>query len=423
MEVMPIAHRARLRLHAADAAVALVAGADSPEGRHLRALEPTPAESAGLAAAIIRSAETDDIHIASCVTPTSIALPAAALTGAHDAGSAENAIRVAVELAVRMGRAIDGPTALYRGIWPTCFAAPFAVAAALSRLRGLAADQCAHALSLALMMSSGRGGRFAGEPSGRWLLLMDAVADGIRAVEAATHGFKGDAGLLDGPWLKNAVGGAPDMHALVDDLDQAHAFEALGLKPFSTARQALAPVEALQTLLNEGLDPATVDSIEVLAPQAYAAMISRPLEASRSSGYVNVGFQMALAALRPVGLLDLDRSGLMDDGALHAFAARVRVTPDAALDALYPHRWPGEIRVYAGGEELRRRIDCPRGDASNPLSMEDVRRKAQGLLAPLMSMTDADATFTTFVQAFETDAAFAAATSRMREALRHGAGG
>lgn len=132
MASMSALHRDRLRLHVVDAGVALMAGAHSPDGARLRELGngTTSAQSAGfaaaLAAAIIRSTETDDIHIASCVTPTSIALPAALLTGPLSAGAAENALRIAVELAVRLGSAIDGAATLYRGVWPTCFVAPFA---------------------------------------------------------------------------------------------------------------------------------------------------------------------------------------------------------------------------------------------------------------------------------------------------------
>lgn len=420
MGAMSAAHRARLRLHAADAAVALLAASASPEGLHLRALRQRGSDFGGevaLAAALIRSAETDDIHLAACVTPTSIALPAAAFTGAPDAATAENALRIAVELGVRLGAAISGPTALYRGVWPTCFVAPMAVAAATARARGLNERQTAHALSLALMMSSGRGGRFVSEPSGRWILMMGAVAVALKAVDAAACGFCGDLSLLDGPWLRNAVGGEPDISALTKDLDRCSAMKGLGLKPFSTARQALAPVQALLELINEGLDPAAVDRIEVFAPQAFASMISRPLEPLRTSSYVNVGFQMALAALRPEGLFDLDRADAMVDPALCAFAERVRVAPEPALDTLYPAAWPGEICVYAGRERFRRRIEVAHGDAAQPLSPDDLRLKTCSLLRPVMSAAQAEGLFNILIEAFETDRGFAAAVSLMRASM------
>jgi len=426
MASMPTAHRARLRLHAADAGVALIAAAKSPEGRHLRALATGRGDLegiAGLATALIRTAETDDIHLGSCVTPTSVALPAAALTGVCDASIAENALRISVELAVRLARAIDGPSALYRGVWPTCFSAPFAVAAAIARVRGLDERETTHALSLSLMMASGRGGRFGGEPSGRWILLMGAVADGVRAVDAAAQGFHGDPALLDGPWLKNAVGVEPDLGALVGDLSRPVAWEGLGMKPFSTARQALAPVQALNELIAEGLDPGCIDTVEVFAPQAFAAMISRPLEPLRSSGYVHVGFQMALAALKPSGLFDLDRSDVMADRTLRAFADRVRVVADPALDALYPEAWPAEICVCAGERKLRRRVCVAHGDASDPLSPDEVRAKARSLLRPLMSAAEAEGAIGVFENAFETDNSLATVASRLCEALAEPASG
>jgi 2-methylcitrate dehydratase PrpD len=246
---------------------------------------------------------------------------------------------------------------------------------------------------------------------------MGAVADGARAVDAAAHGYQGDPALLDGPWLKNAVGVEADVGALVDDLSRPIAWEGLGMKPLSTARQALAPVQALNELIAEGLDPACIDTVEVFAPQAFAAMISRPLEPLRSSGYVHVGFQMALAALKPSALFELDRSDVMTDRTLRAFADRVRVVADPALDALYPEAWPAEICVCAGGRELRRRVDVAHGDASNPLSADEVRAKSRSLLRPLMTAAEAETTIAVFEKAFETDNAFATAAFCMREAL------
>ncbi len=385
--------RAALRAHALDAAVALVAGAASPEGRELCALRSagsSPAETAAIAAAVIRSTEVDDIHIESCVTPTSVAMPAALLAGGDDMGEAEDAIRIAIELSVRLGLAIEGPNALYRGVWPTCFATPLAVAGALCRMRRLDVARTTQALSMALMMSSGRIGRFVGQPTGRWIVLNAAFCDGVRAFEAAARGYKGDPTLLDGPWLQNAIGYAPQIDALTTDLEAARALAGLGMKPFSTARQALAPTQALMELLAEGLDPAQIESIEVRVPEAYAAMISRPLEAYRSSTYSNAGFQMALAALKPAHLLDLDRALVVQDAAVLAFARKTQVKAEPALQADYPRVWSGEIAVRTGGAVLSRKVTNPRGDAANRLSAEELRHKHMRLLADALGGESAE---------------------------------
>ena len=106
----------------------------------------------------------------------------------------------------RLGVAIDGARILYRGLWPTYFTAPLGAAAIASRMLHLTEEQTAHALSLALMLSAGRSGRFHGALPGRSVILAMAVANGIRAAQAAKDGVGGDPALLDGPWLKDAHG-------------------------------------------------------------------------------------------------------------------------------------------------------------------------------------------------------------------------
>ena len=421
MSALALGEREVLRAHVADASVALVAGAHSPEGRQLLGLlraGASPDEQAGVAAAIIRSTEVDDIHIESCVTPTSIAMPAALL--AHDGHylEAENVVRIAVELGVRMGLAIEGPSALNRGVWPTCFATPLAVAAALCRTHQLDRTRTVHALSMALMMSSGRIGRFAGEPTGRWIVLNEAFAAGVRAYSAGARGYKGDPLLLDGPWLENAIGATPKLELLTRDLPRSIAINGLGIKPFSTARQALSPTQCLLELIAEGLDPRSIDSIDVRVPGAYAAMISRPLAAWRSSGYSNAGFQMALAALKPAHLLDLDRSSIMQDADLLAFAGKVQVTADPLLQTDFPRIWPAEIEVRCGDRILRRKVVSPRGDAANRLSLEELATKAAGLLD---GVTGSRGTAHTVSTLMLTLAEPAPAVALMRQVLVRGA--
>src|SRR5262249_53197058 len=154
----------------------------------------------------------------SCTTPSSVAVPTAlGLARAErvfDPERVASAIWVGTELMTRLGAAIDGARILYRGLWPTYFAAPLAAAAVAARMGRLSAEETAHALSLALMLSAGRSGRFHGKIPGRSVLLGMAVAAGVRAAEAARHGVGGDPGLLDGPWLRDAQGMNADLGAL-----------------------------------------------------------------------------------------------------------------------------------------------------------------------------------------------------------------
>jgi NAD(P)-dependent dehydrogenase (short-subunit alcohol dehydrogenase family) len=44
------------------------------------------------------------------------------------------AVEVGYEAMTRLGAAIDGAQVVYRGVWPTCFGAPFAAAAVVASL-------------------------------------------------------------------------------------------------------------------------------------------------------------------------------------------------------------------------------------------------------------------------------------------------
>src|SRR4051812_20924976 len=204
VEALPDAERATQRRHVADTLLAAAAGSLTSEGRGLRATLPrdTLAETVGLQAAVIRHTEIDDIHTPSCTTPSSVTVPVglslSRAAGELDPVRAASAIWVGTELMTRLGVAIDGARILYRGIWPTYFTAPFACAAIAARIGKLTEEQTAQALSLALMLTAGRSGRFQGALPGRSVILSMAIGNGIRTADAARQGVGGDPGLLDG---------------------------------------------------------------------------------------------------------------------------------------------------------------------------------------------------------------------------------
>ena len=291
LPIFPQKDRDQLRRHVGDAALAGIAGARTSEADHLRALDRKAKgfEAIAIAASIIRHTEIDDIHLESCTTPSSVTVPVALMlareAGISDVDRIASAIWAGTDLIVRLGVAINGPTVLYRGVWPTAIGAPLGAAAVAARIWGLDRATTENALSIALMMTAGRTGRFKGALSGRWVLFIGAIAEGLRAAHSARLGFGGDPSLLDGPWMQQAQGIETDVSKLTDGLGETSVFPLLGMKPFCTARQALGATQAMIELVDEGLDPATIDSVKVRVPNAYQAMISAPIDpSSRSTG-------------------------------------------------------------------------------------------------------------------------------------------
>lgn len=388
---LPEEERKRQRLHVLDTAVATLAGSRIPEGKALCnfADASTPAERIALLAAATRLTEIDDIHLSSCITPSAgvvpVALTLAAKLKKFDPVEIASAIWVGAELAVRLGVAVDGPRILYRGIWPTYLAAPVAAAATAARLFGLDENRTAHALSLAAMLMAGGVGRIHGAPSGRWFVYANAVAGGVGAAEAARADFRGDLELFDKSWLADTHGIALDRARLTDRLGERSVYAELSLKPFCSAKQAIAAVEAFRAILERGAAPGAVGKVRVRVPPAYSGMIATPAEpGARISTLVSVAHQIALAALMPDGLYDVDRSAPALDPALAQYAAKVEVIADAFLDSSYPRYWPATVEVEIEGETVRQHIVEAKGDPERPLDALAVADKGRRVLDPLV---------------------------------------
>ena len=388
---LPAADRERLRLHFIDTVVAARVGASIPEGKALQSLgdDGALAVRIGRQAAAIRLTEIDDIHLPSCTTPSAGVVPVALMLAAReqkfDPGEVASAIWVGTEIMTRIGVAVRGPQILYRGIWPTYLAAPVAAAATSARLMGLSEARTGHALSLAVMLMAGGVGRIHGAPSGRWFLYANAVAAGVAAAEAARADYRGDPDILDKSWLTDSHGIALDRERLTEKLGVGTVYAALSLKPFCSAKQGIAAIEAFRAILDRGVRAETISKVRVRVPPAYAGMIATRAEpGARQSTMVSVAHQIALAALAAERLYDVDRSSAKTDADVSGFAAKVEIIADVRLDAYYPQHWPAEVDVEANGEVHQQRIVEAIGDPEHPLDHAGVFAKAHRVLDPLI---------------------------------------
>jgi len=388
---LPAAERDRQRLHLTDTVVAALAGAQIPEGKALARLgvDGSLAGRIGRQAAAIRLTEIDDIHLPSCTTPSAGVVPVALALAAHEnkfeSETLAGAIWAGTEVAARIGMAVSGPQILYRGIWPSYLAAPVAAAATAARMMGLDATRCGQALSLAFMLMAGGVGRIHGAPSGRWFLYGNAVAAGVAAAEAARADYRGDPEILEKNWLADTHGIALDRAQLIPLPGPKSIYAELSMKPFCSAKQGIAAVEAFRAILASPVRLDAIAKVRVRVPRAYAGMIAARAEpGARQSTLVSVAHQIALAALRPEQLYDVDRSAAKPDTDVSQLAAKVEVIADAELDAFYPQHWPAEVEVEAEGKVLRHRVVEARGDPNNPLGGADINDKAHRVLDPLL---------------------------------------
>ncbi len=375
-----------IHTHLADSIVAWIAGRASLEGRELAcedALPLTGNDLTGKIALVVaqtRLTEVDDIHMPSCTTPGSVIVPVAltlaAETGA-DKATLNAAIRAGYEALCRCGLAIDGAHILYKGIWPTYFAAPFGAAAAAGRLLGLDADGMANALALALVQTSGAAGGPAKGRNARWLLAGWAAAAGVRAALAAARGFGGDRSLLDGTWCETTHGVKFHAAALTDG---GGVMEHLSIKHACTAKQAAATLAAFQQVLASGTRAGDIARIDVHVPPAYLHMVGGQ-PPGRIGRIVSAKWQCALAALHPGELLDLERADHSGEPAFADFMGKITVKADDRLSQYFPHSYPARVEVERhDGKRATITVTEAPGDPGNRLSAQMHAEKLAALL-------------------------------------------
>jgi 2-methylcitrate dehydratase PrpD len=389
----PVADEARelVELHLIDTIGAWIASMGSAEGLLLLKFRDAMRESArpdgarafdlSTRCALARSSEIDDIHLPSMTTPGGVVIPAAlTLAAAAPTTSVEDltaAILAGYEAMTRLGRALDGPSILYRGIWPTYFAAPFAVAAVAGRIFNFEARETANALGLALTLSAPGVGAHHSETTARWFAIGEAATKGLTAALAAQQGFTCDLDLLAGNFFPQIYGINPQVRALTDGLGRQSTLTEVSFKPWCAARQTMAATQALLEIIESGIPPQSIDSIRAFVLPPHRKMIDHGVQAGdRASHLTSVQYQMAAAALGepPTGAL----------ARVAAFMQKITAEPDETLLAPYPRSWPARVAVTAGSAHYERTVTDIPGDPALPFDRARVRDKFMRFVAPVI---------------------------------------
>ena len=404
--------RAEVRLHAADAIGAWIAACGTPEGRALMAFRKDAdalADRLAINVALARLSEIDDIHLAAMITPGAIVVPSALTIAATlpdvAIGDVVAAIVAGYEAMIRLGAAIDGPSVLYRGIWPSYFAAPFGTTAVAARLFRLDGKQTANALSAALIMAAPGTGHHAAPTTMRWLAVGQAAGRGLQAALAAGAGFTSDVKIAEGEFLKNIFDIAPNA-ALLGGGTGTLALSQTSFKPWCAARQTMAATQALKEILAEGIEAQSILRIGVAVLPPHLKMIDHGVTAGdRFSHLTSVQYQMAVAALAPDLAYGLSGPAGPVPPALSAFMARIKVRAEEGLLASYPGAWAAHVTVTASGRRECTVTHVP-GDPARPFGEDDLAAKFIRVTAAVLDRDRAEAEFAAALTALERPAAF-----------------
>jgi 2-methylcitrate dehydratase PrpD len=398
--------REAIEMHLVDTVGAWIASTRTAEGlallrfraamRASKQAGDDPALDLATRCALARLSEIDDIHLASMITPSAVVIPGAlTLAQTMPAATADDvmgAILAGIEAMTRLGRAIDGPAILYRGVWPTYFAAPFGIAAAAARLFRLDEQATGNALALALTLAAPGVGHHNAATTSRWFALGHAARNGLAAALAARQGFTSDRSLVEGQFLPAVYGVTPDLAALTDGLGERVALTEVSFKPWCAARQTMAATQALKESIEAGVAPATMREITVSVLPPHLKMVDHGVVAGdRASHLTSLQYCMAVAALAPDLAFDLQQAPSQLPPAVRDFMAKIRVEADEGLLADYPRSWPARVRIAAAGSaQHERMVTHVPGDPARAFDRARVHEKVLRFAEPVLGAEAAE---------------------------------
>ncbi|PGF13909.1 2-methylcitrate dehydratase [Natrinema sp. CBA1119] len=361
---------------------------DSGEATVIGNESAPPAQFAALANGTLAHAlDVDDGHRSAAGHPGSAVIPAALATAEKTNASGTELITAIVagyEGMVQTAKSVQ-TSHRERGFHATATCGCFGAAAAVSCILDLDETETAHAIGLA---GTQAGGLFEflekGSMAKRFHPGRAAMA-GILAGELAATGFDGPDTIIEG---KDGFA-----RAFTDEYD-LEPFENLGdpfsvtenyLKAFPCCRHIHGPIEAVQTIRDEGVTAADVESIRVetygTASHHDKKTVENLLDTQMSIPY---GVAVALVT-GSAKLAQFDPSNA-DNPEINALIDNVDVVKTDEMEAIYPETRPARVVVTLhSGEQYEEVVKYPLGAPEKPLSREQIEEKFHDITGAALS--------------------------------------
>ena len=271
----------------------------------------------------------------------------------------------------------------------TSFGATFGAAAAAGALAELTDLQLRYLISYAAQQASG---------SRAWVGDDDHIEkafdyaamparNGVTAALLVQSGFTGNRDVLEGDQGIIKTYAPCDPAKILSELGQRFTITSCLIKKYPVGSPMMETVDATLALLaKQRISPAQIEKITVRIPESGARTVN-----NRHMPDVNVQYMVA-AILLEGGLsfeLAHDYERFQDSRVL-ALKEKVQLIGDAELERS-GHRFQGLVEItLSDGRTLREHVINCRGRPENPMSSDEVEKKAAWLLEPVLGKKNTD---------------------------------
>lgn len=363
--------------------------------------------------AAAHSFELDDTHDGSMSHPGSVVFAAALAVAAERGSNAAEmlaAVTAGYEVIARVGRAAGANRVIASGFHPTPLFGVFGAATAAAKLYGLDTAGISRAWGHALSLTAGSM-QFSQEEVGAEVKRVHAgyaAHNGVIAAQLSLAGIEAPHHALDGRYGFLALyAEAPEPDALL--AEGPLAIHEISLKPYACCRLLHSMIDGLRdvtdgfTLPHDDIRSIRVTGPSKLPQQHVIRRPATPMAAQYSLPFI-VGATLAFGPNR----FDAFEASNLDNADVLRWCEKVEVGEDAEFERAYPEHFgtQTEITLTSGQVRVARVLDS-KGTAANPMSMQEVRAKAAGLIgvvAPDFDMGRFEGAVLDFSQAVSVEA-------------------
>ena len=385
--------------HILDTLAAIVSGSTLQAGKlglqHARAqggkeecavlgsnLRTTPISAAFANGMSAHADETDDsnsqLHPGCAIVPAALAV-----------AEAQNCSGDALLRAVILGYDIGFRFHLAFQPRSTSFGATFGASAAAAALAELDHLQLCYSISYAAQQASG---------SRAWVGDDDHVEkafdyagmparNGVTAALLVKSGYTGNRDVLEGDQNIIKTYAPCEPSRLLSDLGQNFTITSCLVKKYPVGSPMMETVDAtLAMLAKHPIRPQDVEKVVVRIPESGARTVN-----NRKMPDVNVQYMVSTILLD--GKLTFESAhdyNRLQDSRLQEMKQRVQLIPDEELERAGA-RFQGLVEVtFKDGKTLREHVSNCRGRPQNPMSPEEVEKKAAWLMEPVLGKRNVD---------------------------------
>ena len=396
----------KAKYHILDTFCAMITGARLTVGEMALSYSKTLSQSADKAAGIVASDsflhpadaalvngimahanETDDSHPAAIGHPGCAIVPAALAAAEANASSGSDFLKAVVlgyDYYARMNIALGSNHIYARGHGPYSIGGAWGAAAAAGALYKIDAERMAYVFSNVAHQTGGiavwmrdkdhmeKAFHFAGLPA----------RNGVSAAAMIAHGFSGTDDVIEGRGnFMDAYSDNPDRDILIGELGTRFEVMLTNIKKWCVGSPIQSALDSLEYLMeNEGVHLGNIEKLTIELP-------SHVVDVVEDRGVPDINCKHCLALMLVDGRFGFHAShdyARLQDPAILAMKNKMSLLPSAELADALPIRQAIVTAVLLDGRTVSRRTYAVKGVVENPMDRNDVIRKAQDLLSPLL---------------------------------------